>query len=134
LRQLAAYRPEFLSGFRAEGYQVALDEGFEEAKVIMEDQIRADIRRDIGGDMQRIEEMTLRIDDVTFKHILLPIWVAAYRYRGQSYRFVVNGQTGRVQGERPWSWGKIALAVIAAALVLGALAYGYLLVEAGGGF
>ena len=134
LRQLAPYRAEFLSGFRAEGYQVALDEGFEEAKAIMEDQIRADIRRDIGGDMQRIEQMTLRIQDVTFKHILLPIWVAAYRYRGQSYRFVVNGQTGRVQGERPYSWIKIAIAVLLAAIVIGAGAYGFLYLEESGGF
>ena len=76
--------------------------------------------------------MAIRIDDVTFKHVLLPVWVAAYKYRGQSYRFVVNGQTGKVQGERPWSWIKITLAVIAAAIVIGALAYGYVLVEEGG--
>jgi len=120
LRQLSPYRPEFLSGFRAEGYQVALEEGFEEAKAILEEEIRADIRRDIGGDLQRIEQMTVRIDDVTFKHVLLPIWVAAYRYRGKSFRFVVNGQNGRVQGERPWSWIKIALALALAALVIGA--------------
>lgn len=134
LRQLAPYRAEFLSGFRAEGYQVALEEGFEEAKAVMEEQIRADIRQDIGGDMQRIEQMTVRIDDVTFKHVLLPIWVAAYRYRGTSYRFVVNGQSGRVQGERPWSWIKITFALILAAIVIGAGAYGVLHLEDSGGF
>ncbi|WP_297614354.1 primosomal protein N' (replication factor Y) - superfamily II helicase [uncultured Roseicyclus sp.] len=134
LSRLTAYRAEFLSGFRAEGYQLGLQAGFDEAKAVMEDQIRADIRHDIGGDMQRIEQMTLRIDDVTFKHILLPIWVAAYRYRGRSYRFVVNGQTGRVQGERPWSWIKITLALILAALALGAVAYGFAHLEASGGF
>jgi DNA-directed RNA polymerase subunit RPC12/RpoP len=134
LTGLRSYRPAFLSGFRAEGYQVALDEGFEEAKAVMEAQIREDIRRDIGGDAQRIDQMTLRIDDVTFKHILLPIWVAAYKYRGQSYRFVVNGQTGRVQGERPWSWIKIALAVVVALAVLGGAVYLYGLMEEGGAF
>jgi hypothetical protein len=51
---------------------------------------------------------------VTFKHILLPVWVAAYRYGGKPYRFVVNGQTGKVQGERPYSAIKIAIAVILA--------------------
>ncbi len=132
LTALDGYRPEFLSGFRAEGYTVELDEGFEEARQVMEHQIRQDVRRDIGGDEQRIDHMAIRIDDVTFKHVLLPVWVAAYKYRGQSYRFVVNGQTGKVQGERPWSWIKITLAVIAAAIVIGALAYGYVLVEEGG--
>ncbi|MHA7886888.1 MULTISPECIES: TFIIB-type zinc ribbon-containing protein [Roseicyclus] len=132
LGALDPYRPEFLSGFRAEGYTVELDEGFEEAKQVMERQIRQDIRRDIGGDEQRIDHMAIRIDDVTFKHVLLPVWVAAYKYRGQSYRFVVNGQTGKVQGERPWSWIKITLAVIAAAIVIAGLAYGYSVLEAGG--
>lgn len=134
LTGLRGYRPEFLSGFRAEGYQVALDEGFEEAKAVMEAQIREDIRRDIGGDAQRIDQMTLRIDDVTFKHILLPIWVAAYKYRGQSYRFVVNGQTGRVQGERPWSWIKITLAVLAALVIIALAGYLYGVMEDGGAF
>ncbi|MBF9061418.1 primosomal protein N' (replication factor Y) - superfamily II helicase [Rhodobacterales bacterium HKCCSP123] len=132
LTALDGYRPEFLSGFRAEGYTVELDEGFEEARQVMEHQIRQDIRRDIGGDEQRIDHMQIRIDDVTFKHVLLPVWVAAYKYRGQSYRFVVNGQTGKVQGERPWSWIKIALAILATAIVIGALAYGYTLAEGGG--
>ena len=44
--------------------------------------------------------------DETFKHILLPIWMAAYKYGGKSYRFMVNGQTGEVQGERPYSPGR----------------------------
>ena len=134
LTGLRGYRPEFLSGFRAEGYQVALDEGFDEAKAVMEAQIREDIRRDIWGDAQRIDQMTLRIDDVTFKHILLPIWVAAYKYRGQSFRFVVNGQTGRVQGERPWSWIKIALAVLAALVIIALAGYLYGVMEDGGAF
>jgi ribosomal protein S27E len=132
LTQLDGYRPEFLSGFRAEGYTVELDAGFEEAKQVMENQIRQDVRRNIGGDEQRIDHMQIRIDDVTFKHVLLPIWVAAYKYRGQSYRFVVNGQTGKVQGERPWSWIKITLAILVAAIVIGALAYGYVMLEEGG--
>ena len=50
-----------------------------------------------------------------------PIWIAAYEYRGRAYRFLVNGQTGEVQGEAPLSWWKISFAVLAAvsiALVL----------------
>ena len=60
---------------------------------------------------------------MTFKHILLPVWLAAYKYQGKTYRFVVNGRTGRVQGERPWSAIKIAVAVVIAALVVGGLGY-----------
>jgi hypothetical protein len=70
-----------------------------------------DVRRDIGGDEQRVHDVDTDWSDETFKHILLPVWMAAYKYNGKSYRFLVNGQTGEVQGERPWSIWKIGFAV-----------------------
>ncbi|NHB78158.1 primosomal protein N' (replication factor Y) - superfamily II helicase [Rhodobacter calidifons] len=122
LGALTSYSPEFLAGFQAEGYTVPLAEGHREARSRMESVIRSDVRRDIGGDEQRIHSIDTRWSDETFKHILLPVWMAAYKYNGKSYRFLVNGQTGEVQGERPWSIWKIALAVlVVAALALGAV-------------
>ena len=123
LSALEPYAPQYLAGFRAEGYAVELDEGFTEAREIMDRAIARDVRFDIGGDRQRIHDIQTQISDVTFKHVLLPVWLAAYKYRGETYRFVVNGRTGRVQGERPWSAWKIALAVIAGLLVAGAVGY-----------
>ncbi|OIQ72916.1 hypothetical protein GALL_454530 [mine drainage metagenome] len=125
LTALKPYSPDYLAGFGAEGYTVGLEEGHSMARTIMDGVIRDDIARDIGGDQQRIEAMSTDVSDETFKHILLPIWMAAYKYGGKTYRFVVNGQTGRVQGERPWSKWKIATAVIAALIAAGALAYYY---------
>ncbi len=124
LSALEPYTPEYLAGFRAEGYAVTLEEGFEEAKTIMDGIIRRDVRFDIGGDRQRIHQVDTAIKDVSFKHILLPVWLAAYKYRGKTYRFVVNGDTGKVQGERPYSAIKIAFAVLAG-LILAAI-FGYL--------
>jgi predicted RNA-binding Zn-ribbon protein involved in translation (DUF1610 family) len=132
LTALAEYRPDYLSGFRAEGYTVDLDEGKQEALAIMDAQIRSDILRDIGGDAQRIGTVDTAVSDVTFKHILLPVWLAAYRYRGKPYRFVVNAQTGKVQGERPWSWIKITIAVILAIILGAAVLYGLSIAEEGG--
>lgn len=129
LAALEPYQPHFLAGFRAEGYSVELDEGFQEARAIMDRVIERDVRFDIGGDQQRVHRIDSDIRDVTFKHILLPVWMAAYKYRGQTYRFVVNGRTGRVQGERPWSVWKIAAAVVAGALLAAAVGYGIALNE-----
>ena len=121
LTRLEPYRPEFLAGFRAEGYTVDLDAGFAEARVLMDQQIARDVKFDIGGDRQRIHSVQTEVSAVTFKHVLLPVWLAAYKYRGRSFRFVVNGQTGRVQGERPWSAWKIAIAVFLALLLAAAV-------------
>ena len=127
LAALEPYRPEFLAGFRAEGYTVELDEGYNEARHHMDRVIERDVKFDIGGDRQRIHHLDTLISDVTFKHILLPVWLAAYKYRGKTYRFVVNGRTGRVQGERPWSAWKIAIAVVLGAIV--AAGVGYLIAQ-----
>jgi DNA-directed RNA polymerase subunit RPC12/RpoP len=122
LGALTAYTPEFLAGFQAEGYTVALSDGWREAQDRMSNVIREDVRRDIGGDEQRIHDVATDWSDETFKHILLPVWMAAYKYNGKSYRFLVNGQTGEVQGERPWSIWKIALTVVlVGVIVLGAV-------------
>jgi len=114
---LVPYQEEYLAGFRSETYQLDLDAGFQEATNEMSQVIRMDVRRDIGGDSQRIHDVQTRYGDVSFKHILLPVWVASYRYGGKAYQFVVNGQTGEVQGERPYSWIKIGCAVIIALLL-----------------
>ncbi|MEL6914186.1 MAG: TFIIB-type zinc finger domain-containing protein [Pseudomonadota bacterium] len=127
LSELRPYNPEFLAGFRAEAYTVDLDAGFEEAQAIMRRVIERDVRFDIGGDAQRITTLKTQARDVTFKHVLLPIWMAAYKYRGKSFRFVVNGRTGEVQGERPYSVWKIAVAVLLGLIVAGVA--GYVLAE-----
>ncbi|MDO5658400.1 MAG: zinc ribbon domain-containing protein [Paracoccus sp. (in: a-proteobacteria)] len=118
LSHLREYNPQFLSGFEAEGYTIALADGHQIARQEMAGVIAMDVRRDIGGDVQQISSLNTEHSAETFKHILLPVWSAAYKYNGKSYRFVVNGQSGRVQGERPYSIWKIAAAVLVAALAI----------------
>jgi ribosomal protein S27E len=113
LDKLHAYEPAYLSGFKAQRYQVPLDEGYTQAQQIMTAQIQSDIRRDIGGDEQQIHSMNPRFFDEAFRHLLLPAWIAAYRFQGKVYQVIVNARTGEVQGERPYSAAKIALLVIA---------------------
>jgi hypothetical protein len=91
------------------------------AKEIMAGSIQERICRDIGGDHQRIHSSRTQYDNITFKHLLLPIWLSAYRYREKVYRFLVNGRTGEVQGERPWSWIKITLLALGILAGIGAV-------------
>lgn len=123
LSELEPYNPSFISGFRAEAYTVDLRPGHAIAIERMDEAIRGDVRRAIGGDEQRIHSIDTTHKNEKFKHVLLPIWVAAYRYRDKSFRFVVNAQTGRVRGERPWSIIKITLAVILGAALIGGFIY-----------
>lgn len=119
LSALEPFSADYLAGFTAEGYTVPLADGHAIGREVMAGVIARDVRADIGGDEQRIDDIDTDWSDETFKHVLLPVWMAAYKYGGKSYRFVVNGQTGRVQGERPWSKWKIFFAVLLALIVAG---------------
>ena len=125
LGKLEPYAPDYLAGFQAEGYTVSLSDGRDKSHDIMAGVIDQDVRRDIGGDVQRVDSVSTDYSAETFKHILLPVWTAAYKYGGKSYQFLVNGQTGEVQGERPYSWWKIGFAVVAAAILAAGAAYLY---------
>lgn len=118
LSALEPYRDEFVSGFQVQVYEVGLAGGFERAEKIMRDAIHHAVCADIGGDEQRVHSMHPTFSDIRFRHQLLPIWMSSYRYGGKVYRFLVNGQSGAVQGERPWSWWKIGFAVLGALLVM----------------
>ena len=53
--------------------------------------------------------------------MLLPVWIAVYLYAGKNWQVLVNGRTGEVVGERPYSVVKIAAAVVAGLVVLAAV-------------
>ncbi len=118
LPEVKPYEPAFLSGFRAQRYQVELPEGFEAAKELAAPQITSDVRADIGGDEQRVHDISTNYYDITFKHLLLPVYAGAYRLNGKVYQIVVNGRTGQVQGDRPYSWLKIGCLALVIITVL----------------
>lgn len=116
--ELVSYEPAYLSGHKAQTYQVSLEEGFERFKQIADGVIRADIRRDIGGDRQQIHTVDTSYSSVTFKHLLVPVYAGAYRFNNKVYQVVINGRTGEVQGERPYSWLKIGCLVFVILIVI----------------
>lgn len=127
--QTTALRPydhAFLQGFLAESYAVDLPAAWDRAEGEITDEQTARCARDVPGDTHRYLRARHRISETTFKHVLLPVWVAAFRYREKVFRFLVNGQTGKVAGNAPYSVWKILLTVLA---VAGALAVAYVLFE-----
>lgn len=129
LHQLVPYNESYLSGFQSEIYQIDLNEGFEMARGIMDNRIHNAVLSDIGGDQQRVHNLQTQHHATTFKHLLLPVWSAAFRYNDETYRFVINGRNGKTQGERPYSVIKIVLTALLALSVLAGV--GYYLKKAG---
>jgi hypothetical protein len=84
----------------------------------MASEIDQTIRRDIGGDKQRIDGKNTKLSAVTYKHVLLPIWLLTVIYDGQPWQVFMNGATGEVHGQRPWSKVKIGFAIAAVVLLI----------------
>lgn len=123
LEALRKYDADAIRGFRQELYQVQLSDAFAKTEKKTTPQIEESIRYDIGGDEQEIDTIDNRYDEIVFKHILLPVYINTFRWNNKVYQFLVNARTGEVQGERPWSIGKILLAVLIALAVIAAIVY-----------
>lgn len=112
------YQAEYLAGFQTVRYDIEPEKGLETAKAKMAPVIEDDCRTDIGGDDQRVESVSTRYFDLTFKLLLLPVWFLSYLHAGKSWQVMVNARTGEVTGQRPYSVGKIVAAVVAALAVV----------------
>jgi hypothetical protein len=121
LPEAQPYRPEFLAGHETLRYDIEPESGLDTAKSRMAPIIEGDCRNDIGGDEQQVNHVDTEYRDVMFKLMLLPVWIACYLHAGKTYNILVNGQTGEVAGERPYSAAKIALAIAAAVLIIAAI-------------
>lgn len=122
LKALTPFESSYLAGFVTEKYTTPLIEGHlnavEKAKIIA----RRWVYRDIGGDTQRISSLNMNLTEETFKYILLPVYISAYRYKGKRYNFFVNGQLGTVSGQRPYSFWKIFLFILFILLIIVSIA------------
>jgi DNA-directed RNA polymerase subunit RPC12/RpoP len=122
-KALVPYRPEYLAGWRAEEYQLDLEQGWGRCQSAVVDSQRSRCAGDVPGDTHRNLRVENAISGVRWKHVLLPVWSLQYRFHGETYTVLVNGQTGCVAGKAPISWAKVALFVLLVGVaVLSALA------------
>lgn len=119
---LKPYTPEFVRGWTVERYQVDLGRAARLNTEDMDGQLRGLCVRQIPGDTYRNLQMRSQYRGRTFKHILVPVWLVGYTYGRKTFQIVANGYTGQIAGERPYSWVKIAFAVLAAILLIVLLA------------
>ncbi len=118
LDRMMPFTPEVLAGFYSRTYDVDLEDGFRSARQRVEAMLSIEVRQRIGGDTQQVHSQQTNYSAITFKHILLPVWLMAYRYRDKTYQVMMNAATGEVSGHRPYSWVKIGFAVLLATILI----------------
>jgi DNA-directed RNA polymerase subunit RPC12/RpoP len=112
------FSQEYVAGHLSRTYDRDVEACLPEARGTMDSEIRETVKRDIGGDHQDVNSVDTSFNKLTFKHLLLPIWLLTVIYEGRPFQVVINGVTGEVHGQRPWSLFKIVAASVAAFTLL----------------
>lgn len=123
LKESINYNPTLMVGWEAQIYNVEIDEGYKRAEQKMEAELRAEASRRLGGDTQRNLTIDAEFYSQTFKHLILPVWLCTYMYNGKAYQFAINGQTGKINGQKPLSWVKILLFILVIVAIIGTIVF-----------
>lgn len=119
------YKPEYLAGFTAERYSLGLKDAWEKAKAFikgrLEGLIRSKIIDDHNADHVRNLIINTAYSNITYKYVLLPVWLSSFTYKGKVYQFAVNGQSGKVGGKYPVSPIRVTIAIIIVVVILAIL-------------
>jgi DNA-directed RNA polymerase subunit RPC12/RpoP len=118
LEELVNFDARYLSGWKADVYDIAVHDGYEKAEAIMKDAIHSACAELCRIDTYRGLEVNTSYSDQTYKHILLPLWICSYKYKNKNYHFLINGQTGSIHGKKPLSAIKVTLLVLAILAVI----------------
>ena len=123
LQELVNFDARYISGFKADVYDIAVQDGYAKAEDFMEQVIYDECANLCRIDTYRDLEVDTTYEGQTYKHIMLPLWVCSYKYKNKSYHFLINGQTGKIYGKKPVSPVKVGIVIVLALALILAIYY-----------
>ena len=121
LPALKRYRPYFLAGWLAEEYSIERDEALQTCRREFHRREQQNVADFLPGDTHSDLRVSTNFSQTNSDLILLPVYLLAYQYKDKLYRFMINGQTGKVAGDKPLSWVRIGIAIGAGLALVGLL-------------
>ena len=113
LRGLSEYDPGYMAGWQAKTYDVGLQQTWEIAREEMRERAKRACYSDTGSSHVRNMQMTADFADEHWRYVLLPVYLASYRFDDRTFQVMVNGQSGNVAGQKPVAWVRVWLAIAA---------------------
>jgi len=100
----------YLAGIAADRYDVSKDETFGRATERCRQGTIQAFRSDVHGYSNvSVSDSSLQLSNTSAAYALYPVWILNTKWKNKSFRFAVNGQTGKVAGDLPISKGKASL-------------------------
>jgi DNA-directed RNA polymerase subunit RPC12/RpoP len=116
LDKLVPYDPSYLAGLSAQAYDITLDKGWELGREVIRQRTRGACEAQASTDLIRNFSMNMDFHDEVWRYVLVPVYINAYQFNGETFQVLVNGQTATVSGQRPVEWTKVWLAIVACML------------------
>ena len=114
--KMVPYSPQVVAGFIAERYSIGLKEGWESAQKTIQFDLRSDIadyvKRHWRANRADSVKFSTLYSNITYKYLLVPVWISSFKYKEKIYQFAVNGQTGKVGGKAPVSALRVIMAIL----------------------
>ncbi|MBQ8074837.1 MAG: hypothetical protein IJ237_02525 [Oscillospiraceae bacterium] len=105
------FDPVYMAGYFADKYDVSAEENLDRiTERIKTSAFDALLNTVQGYETVRQTNGTVRLRDTQIKYAMYPVWILNTTWRGQNYRFAMNGQTGKLVGDLPidnfayWKW------------------------------
>ena len=121
--EAVVYDERYMAGFQSEHYSTTCKEGWTTAKQLMSPVIKNKILSDYRYDVVDYLNVKTQYANITYKYVLLPMWIGNYQWNSKTYSFIVNGESGRMTGSYPKSWLKITILVVLGLLIVSLLLY-----------
>lgn len=109
---IKVYNKDFLAGYTAKHYDKDLTVAWNESKSIMDEKIRKLILDKYNCDVTGYLDVFTLHNKVTYKYVLMPIYILNYLYKRKNYRLNVNGNSGKIAGKTPLSFWRVLVAVL----------------------
>ena len=124
------FNTAYLAGYLADRYDVSVEDSIGRATERVKHSTESVYASTTAGYMGvTAEQSSIIATDCKIRYSLLPVWMLNIKYMDKMYKYVINGQTGKVAGEYPVSKAKrnkFFAAVCGVALAIGVgIAYAY---------
>ena len=121
-KELQQFSTAYLPGFLADRFDVPVEQCRERADKRCEGTFAAALRRTVKHyDTCTVKELNVNLKRGKVQYALMPVWMLNTKWKGKDFLFAMNGQTGKLVGDLPVSWGKFWGMFAAIAIPLSAL-------------
>lgn len=127
MTEMKEFSMVYLPGFLAERFDVSEDECQERARKRVKGSLSSEAQKSIKRDEIDKSVENFRFEGERSNYAMMPVWRLVTKWKDKTYKFAMNGQTGKMIGDLPMSAPKvlaILIPILAAFIVIGALLFG----------